>query len=210
MSDILTPGYVRWDGTKFVTDPDIIIVGPAGDPGLPGIPGTPGDTGPTGATGATGPTGATGDTGATGASGSVITTVRDGYNYGPFTNISIFPKIINTTSSIFVVAGTFVFNPTELTGGTGTKTAKLKVIVETTSSATMEIQLFDFTNNNVITGSNLLLMSPSVTAVELVSGDLYSNLFAGNAIYEVQIRKMSGGSTEQVTLDSAYLRIDWV
>jgi hypothetical protein len=97
-----------------------------------------------------------------------------------------------------------------LTSGAETKTAKLKVIVETTSGATMEIQLFDFTNNKVITGSNLHLTNPSMTAVELISGDLYSNLFAGNAIYEVQIRKMSGGSTEQVTLDSAYLRIDWV
>lgn len=36
MSGILKPGYVRWDGTKYVTDPDVQIVGPAGPPGPPG------------------------------------------------------------------------------------------------------------------------------------------------------------------------------
>jgi hypothetical protein len=39
MSNFLTPGYVRWDGLKFVTDPTIEIVGPPGPPGPQGPPG---------------------------------------------------------------------------------------------------------------------------------------------------------------------------
>lgn len=51
MTNILTPGYLRWDGTKYTTDPDIEIVGPVGPPGIQGIQGIPGPTGPTGAQG---------------------------------------------------------------------------------------------------------------------------------------------------------------
>lgn len=53
MSGILTPGYLRWDGTKYVLDADIEIVGP---------PGSAGPAGPAGPTGPAGPAGtATGD-----------------------------------------------------------------------------------------------------------------------------------------------------
>lgn len=45
MATILTPGYARWDGTKWVLDADIEIVGPEGDAG---------PTGPTGAQGTPG------------------------------------------------------------------------------------------------------------------------------------------------------------
>ena len=38
-ANILTPGYLRWDGTKFTTDPTVEIVGPPGPPGTPGAPG---------------------------------------------------------------------------------------------------------------------------------------------------------------------------
>lgn len=37
MADILKPGYVRWDGTKYVFDPDVEIVGPSGPPGPSGV-----------------------------------------------------------------------------------------------------------------------------------------------------------------------------
>ncbi len=88
---ILVPGYVRWDGTKYVTDPTVQIVGPVGPPGstgatgptgpqgptgIAGLQGSPGVTGPAGApqgspgvTGATGPQGSPGVTGATGPTG---------------------------------------------------------------------------------------------------------------------------------------------
>ena len=53
MSGILTPGYLRWDGTKYVLDNDIEIVGP---------PGSAGPAGPTGPAGPPGPFGvASGD-----------------------------------------------------------------------------------------------------------------------------------------------------
>lgn len=53
MSGILTPGYLRWDGTKYVLDHDVEIVGP---------PGSAGPTGPVGPAGPPGPNGvATGD-----------------------------------------------------------------------------------------------------------------------------------------------------
>jgi hypothetical protein len=53
MSGILTPGYLRWDGTKYVLDHDIEIIGP---------PGAAGPAGPLGPVGPPGPTGtATGD-----------------------------------------------------------------------------------------------------------------------------------------------------
>lgn len=45
MSSILRPGYVRWDGLKYVLDPDIEIVGPIGPPGEDGSAGPPGPAG---------------------------------------------------------------------------------------------------------------------------------------------------------------------
>lgn len=47
----LRPGYLRWDGTKYVLDTDVEIVGPQGAAGAPGTPGTPGAAGPAGASG---------------------------------------------------------------------------------------------------------------------------------------------------------------
>lgn len=69
MSTFLKPGYVRWDGTKYVTDPDIEIVGPQGPPGPTGLRGNTGSTGPTGAIGQKGATGAIGKTGPIGPQG---------------------------------------------------------------------------------------------------------------------------------------------
>lgn len=45
MASILTPGYLRWDGYKFVLDEDIEIVGPTGPAGPSGPPGPPGPSG---------------------------------------------------------------------------------------------------------------------------------------------------------------------
>ena len=46
MSGILTPGYLRWDGTKYVLDTDIEIVGPTGPTGPTGPIGPEGPPGP--------------------------------------------------------------------------------------------------------------------------------------------------------------------
>lgn len=48
MSGILTPGYLRWDGTKYVLDNDVEIVGPSGSQGPSGPPGPAGPPGPNG------------------------------------------------------------------------------------------------------------------------------------------------------------------
>ena len=48
MSGILTPGYLRWDGTKYVLDHDVEIVGPAGSAGPTGPIGPAGPPGPNG------------------------------------------------------------------------------------------------------------------------------------------------------------------
>lgn len=58
MGSILQPGYVRWDGFKYVLDPSVEIVGPAGAQGAPGAAGSPG---PQGATGSPGSQGAAGN-----------------------------------------------------------------------------------------------------------------------------------------------------
>lgn len=48
MSGILTPGYLRWDGTKYVLDHDVEIVGPPGAAGPVGPAGPEGPPGPYG------------------------------------------------------------------------------------------------------------------------------------------------------------------
>lgn len=51
MNNLLKPGYVRFDGTKFVTDDTIELTGPTGLPGPQGIPGTNGTSGTSGSNG---------------------------------------------------------------------------------------------------------------------------------------------------------------
>lgn len=51
MSGILTPGYLRWDGTKYVLDHDVEIVGPPGSAGPAGPIGPVGPPGPIGVAG---------------------------------------------------------------------------------------------------------------------------------------------------------------
>lgn len=56
MGSILVPGYLRWDGFKYVLDPTVEIIGPPGPPGpsTPGPPGPPGPQGPAGTPGTDG------------------------------------------------------------------------------------------------------------------------------------------------------------
>jgi len=75
MSGILRPGYVKWDGLKYVIDPDIESVqgpiGPSGVTGVAGVTGTTGTTGPIGV-GAAGQQGPRGPIGPTGIGGSAF------------------------------------------------------------------------------------------------------------------------------------------
>lgn len=77
MSTFLKPGYVRWDGSKYVTDPEIEILGPQGSPGPRGLQGARGPqgsntgfTGPRGHQGLLGPTGPRGPAGFSGSAGT--------------------------------------------------------------------------------------------------------------------------------------------
>jgi hypothetical protein len=75
MSNILRPpGYLKWDGTKYILDPTLQgPIGPDGPAGPQGSPGPTGVQGPVGTTmgvpGATGPIGPTGPTGPAGVAG---------------------------------------------------------------------------------------------------------------------------------------------
>jgi Collagen triple helix repeat (20 copies). len=80
MSSILRPGYLRWDGQKFVLDPDVYLqqgpIGPVGPAGAAGA------AGPAGAPGAAGAAGAAGPAGAQGAAGNATLVYQPGGNPG--------------------------------------------------------------------------------------------------------------------------------
>lgn len=141
-----------------------------------------------------------------GGSGSG-STVQTGYNYGKFLNIYPFPGQTNTSSTTFVTAGTFEFDPTAITAANGTRTIVLRVVAETTAPQ-MTIQLFNITAASVVTGSTLT--TTATTPTLLTTGDLTSNLTNGAAIYQVQIEMASGGTnSDRVTLDMATLQVLW-
>jgi hypothetical protein len=129
MSGILTPGYLRWDGTKYVLDSDVEIVGPAG---------TQGPAGPAGPAGPPGPFGtASGDllgdypgpisvVGLTGISGIV--------NFGStIGNPTISQAPTGSTQgqplTFRAQAGATVGGPVVLQSGTGTTAGLIKFIV---------------------------------------------------------------------------------
>lgn len=96
MSGILTPGYLRWDGTKYVLDHDVEIVGP---------PGSAGPTGPVGPAGPPGPFGI--------ASGDLLGTYP-----GPM-------SVVGLTGILGVVSyGGSVTNPTITQFSTGSTTGQ--------------------------------------------------------------------------------------
>lgn len=96
MSGILTPGYLRWDGTKYVLDHDVEIVGP---------PGSAGPTGPAGPAGPPGPFGI--------ASGDLLGTYP-----GPM-------SVVGLTGILGVVSfGGTITNPTITQTSTGATTGQ--------------------------------------------------------------------------------------
>ena len=69
MTEILRPGYLRWNGVQYITVPDSEVLGPTGSTGPVGPVGGVGGIGPQGPQGDRGLQGLTGATGATGAAG---------------------------------------------------------------------------------------------------------------------------------------------
>lgn len=74
MANPTSPGYLRWDGTKYILDP----ISPADRLGPQGPPGPPGGAGPPGAAGDTGPQG---PPGASSSSGPLSRTLYVDGNY---------------------------------------------------------------------------------------------------------------------------------
>lgn len=115
MSGILTPGYLRWDGTKYVLDSDVEIVGPSGGAG---------PTGPAGPAGPPGPNGT--------ASGDLLGTYP-----GPI-------SVVGLTGVLGIVTfGAGVTNPTitqTSTGGTTGQTMTLKAQAATFNGGNVVLQ----------------------------------------------------------------------
>jgi hypothetical protein len=133
-------------------------------------------------------------------------TVQTGYNYANYFYVPIYSVLTSTNSSVFVNAGAFEFDPTSITSASGTRTITLRVIAETTSPL-MTIQLFNFTTATVVTGSTLT--TSSSVPVLLTTSDLTSNLSAGLATYQVQIKMDSGTPTDRVLLSMASFKVIW-
>lgn len=136
---------------------------------------------------------------------AVTIRVQDGSNYGHFLDIIGFSTIQSTNSTIFVNAATFVFDPSTLNTN-GSPTVKLIVVAETTGPL-MSIQLYNVTEDKVITGSDL--STTSVSPVILSTSDILSGLTSSQAIYMVQIKMASGTFADQINLDYASLKVEW-
>ena len=132
--------------------------------------------------------------------------VQNSGNYGKYRLVPIFANITNTASTTFVSAGTFEFNPTEITAANGTRTIKLRLIAHTTG-VSMTIQLFNLNTNTTVAGTTFNTSATVPTTI--ISGDISAALTNGLAAYQVQILMVSGGVSDRVTLDMASLRIDW-
>jgi hypothetical protein len=70
MTEILRPGYLRWNGVQYITVPDTEVLGPTGATGPQGPVGGFGGIGPQGPVGPPGPAGGAGGIGPQGPAGS--------------------------------------------------------------------------------------------------------------------------------------------
>ena len=100
--DLLIPGYLKWDGQKYIIDPN-----PIGTPGVPGQIGPPGVPGVAGANGAPGPQGPTGFAGVTGATGPIgLTGPLGASNPTRLNLVSGVKQAVGTT--LIVIGGTSI------------------------------------------------------------------------------------------------------
>lgn len=128
MSGILTPGYLKWDGTKYVLDNDVEIVGPAGSQGPAGVAGPAGPPGPNGVASGDlsgnfpGPIAVTGLTGISGIVnfGSTIT--------NPTISQSTTGSTLGQPLTIRGQTGATVGGPVVLQSGTGTTAGIIQFI----------------------------------------------------------------------------------
>lgn len=186
MSGILTPGYLRWDGTKYVLDEDVEIVGPAGSQG---------PSGPTGPAGPPGPNGvATGD-----LSGNFPGPISVVGLTGILGVVSYGSLITNPTITQTPTAGTTGQNMTlraqnatlfggnvVLQSGTGTTAGIIQFMVGNTVSAFFDVShTFRFGPNaaNTVAGPNGLspLSGTDYIFGNNAAGSILSEMFTGSA-----------------------------
>ena len=95
----------------------------------------------------------------------------------------------NTASAVFVVKGSFVYNGTN----TDNDITDIIAIVQTSNAiATGEVTVFDLTNSLTIATS--AVYGPTTGVDIIVNLGVISNLPVGQAIFEVQIRKVAAGA----------------
>lgn len=178
-------------------------MGDTGDTGPIGTTGPIGDTGPTGPTGVTGPFG-TGETGPTGPTGPQGGPTGDTGPTGPAGgggtgdihvsfNGAVEP-FFHTTQSGYTFAGAFTFRGTSIVG---TPTA-VKFVVGTKGNATLDVRLYDVTNANVIAE----VTGASGPGPLVVTDSSLLNLPSGEAVFEVHIKRASGGGSSHVRVYS--------
>ena len=128
----------------------------------------------------------------------------DGYGFVKKVYVPLLAGRATTTSVIFSVAGANEFDKSIIPAGT--LTIKLQVLLETTSPLATA-KLYNYTAVADVTSSTVT--TSSTTPVLLTSSDLYSNLSAGSAIYQVQFSMASGSVSDQVTCSMARLILEW-
>lgn len=208
MATILTPGYARWDGTKWVLDPDIEIVGPEGDPGVQGPAGAQGVPGIGVGASATGDLSGTFPTpisvvGLTGVSGVVS-----------FGSTVTTPIITQTTAglssgqsmTIKAQDGTTTGGNIALQSGTGTTAGIVNFISGSTTVGQFTTTKF-VTNigrrvkvTNVTSGPYTTAVSDQIISVGTLSSALTINLPAGPVAGDTYTIKDANGSASSFNI----------
>lgn len=228
MSSILTPGYLRWDGTKYILDHDVEIVGatgsagPQGPTGLQGSPGIGVGASATGdisgiypgpmsvisltgvsnvvnfATGATNPT--IGQASTANASGQPLTLKSQGA-------VGVGGNLI-LQSGTGSVGGSVQFLNGNTTAGSFDPNGILKIGVNSTSSATIYGTLVHPSFNQAGSVNDSLYSFSSSSFGNAIR--VFSSASANRAMFEaantasgasatISLRMIAGGPTEAVT-----------
>ena len=110
-----------------------------------------------------------------------------------FTNRNGAPS--QTNSSVFGVRGIVMYDGTD----TDNTITKIQAIVQTTAgSTTGQVQVFDSTNSNIIATSAIFGPVGGGLPPTIIDLGTISNLPTGQAIFEVQLRRASGGGNAQL------------
>lgn len=219
MANILTPGYLRWDGSKYVLDSDIEIIGPLGPDGPPGPAGGVGPAGPAGPAGAVATVTATLPISSTGGTNPVISiaaattiaagsmsaadkTKLDSISGGTVLSVAGTAPIVSTggaTPAISINAAT--------TGAAGSLSAADKTKLDSLTSGAAIASVTGSGNISVTVGANPVVSitnSPAFTTsvttpiIQTSSGNLTINSFTG-----IEVHQKNASTSRTDTLDPA-------